>query len=176
MSSEYVDDPVFRQRYRFSRDGDVLRVEIWTEPGGGVLAEHVHPQLEERYEVVEGQVTFRVDGKQRQAGPGERLVVAPGVRHSFRNTGTETAHLVVEADPALRLRESIEDGAALARAESFTESGKLRSARALVEGAALAQRYRETVVLSSPPPAVQRLLFPLLARFASSNLEPAAVQ
>jgi hypothetical protein len=37
--------------------------------------------------------------------------------------------------------------------------------------AALAHRYRETVILSSPPPLVQRLVFPLLARFASSNRE-----
>ena len=176
QQTSYIDDPLFRQRYRFSRHGEVLRVEIWTKPGGGVLAEHVHPQLEERYELVEGEVTFKVDGERQQAGPGERLVVAPGVRHSFENTGTETAHLVVEADPALQLRESIEEGAALARAESFTESGKPRSVRALVEGAALARRYRETVVLSSPPPAVQRLLFPLLARFASRNPEPAAAQ
>jgi predicted lipase len=34
--------------------------------------------------------------------------------------------------------------------------------------------YRETVVLTSPPRAVQRLLFPLLARFAATrNDEPA---
>jgi mannose-6-phosphate isomerase-like protein (cupin superfamily) len=168
MSTGIVDDPLFRQRYRFSRDGDLLRVEIWTAPGGGVLAEHLHPRLEERYRVLEGELTFTVDGERLRAGAGERLVVAPGVRHSFENTGTETAHLVVEADPALQLRESIEDGAALARTESFTASGRPRSLRALVAGAALAQRYRETVVLSSPPPALQRLLFPLLARFASS--------
>jgi hypothetical protein len=33
----------------------------------------------------------------------------------LQNTGRETAHLVVEADLALKLRESIEDGAAPAR-------------------------------------------------------------
>jgi hypothetical protein len=31
MNSEFIDDPLFRQRYRFGRDGDVLRVEIRTE-------------------------------------------------------------------------------------------------------------------------------------------------
>ncbi|HEX5974687.1 MAG TPA: hypothetical protein VFY57_05965, partial [Rubrobacteraceae bacterium] len=62
MSSALIDDPFFRQRYGFSREGGVLRIEIWTEPGGGVLAEHVHPKLEERWEVLEGEVTFRVDG------------------------------------------------------------------------------------------------------------------
>jgi mannose-6-phosphate isomerase-like protein (cupin superfamily) len=167
MDSEFIDDPLFRQRYRFDDDDDVLRIEIHTEPGGGVLADHVHPQLEERYEVLEGEVTFSVDREQVVAGPGVKLVVAAGVRHSFRNTGAETAHLKVEADPALHLRESIEEGAALARAEKFTATGKPRSLRALIEGAALANRYRETVILSSPPAAIQRLLFPLLAVAAS---------
>jgi quercetin dioxygenase-like cupin family protein len=172
MTNGLIDDPLFRQRYGFVRDGDVLHVEIWTEPGGGVLAEHVHPKLEERYEVLEGDVTFRVDGTPRQAGPGERLVVPAGVRHSFQNTGEGIAHLVVEADPALELRESIEAGVKLAETWRLTTSGKPRGLSGLIEAAALAHRYRETVVLSSPPPAMQRLLFPLLARFAASNHEP----
>ena len=173
MTSDLVDDPFFRQRYGFSRGGDVLRVEIWTQPGGGVLAEHVHPKLEERYEIVQGEVTFRVDRKPRRAGPGEQLVVPAGVRHSFENTGRGIAHLVVEADPALELRESIEGGVKLGETVELTASGKPRGLRALVEAAALAHRYRETVILSSPPPALQRLLFPLLARFAARNREPA---
>lgn len=40
MAGQWIDDRHFRQRYGFSRDDDVLRVEIWAEPGGGVLAEH----------------------------------------------------------------------------------------------------------------------------------------
>jgi mannose-6-phosphate isomerase-like protein (cupin superfamily) len=169
MDSQFVEDPLFRQRYRFNRDGGVLRIEIRTEPGGGVLADHVHPQLEERYQVLDGEVTFRVDGKPVVAGPGAKVVVAPGVRHSFQNTGTDISHLEVEADPALHLRESIEDGASLAQAEKFSADGRPRSLRALIEAAALAQRYRKTVVLSSPPPAVQRMLFPLLAHFSSDR-------
>jgi mannose-6-phosphate isomerase-like protein (cupin superfamily) len=176
MTNELIDDPLFHQRYGFSRDGDVLRIEIWTEPGGGVLAEHVHPKLEERYELVEGEVSFRLDGKERHAGAGERLVVPAGVRHSFENTGEGIAHLVVEAEPALQLRESIEDGVRLGESGKLTASGKPRGLRGLLEAAALAHRYRETVILSSPPPLVQRLLFPLLARFAASNREPTPVR
>jgi mannose-6-phosphate isomerase-like protein (cupin superfamily) len=176
MTSQLIDDPLFHQRYGFSRDGDVLRVEIWTEPGGGVLAEHVHPGLEERYQVLEGEVSFRLDGKQGQARAGERLVVPAGVRHSFENTGERTAHLVVEAEPALELRESIEEGVRLGRAGMLTASGGPRGLRGLIEAAALAYRYRETVVLSSPPPALQRLLFPLLARFAQRTPEAEPVQ
>jgi mannose-6-phosphate isomerase-like protein (cupin superfamily) len=169
MDDGFIDDPLFHQRYRFDREGDVLRIEIHTEPGGGVLADHVHPRLEERYEVVKGEVTFRVGKKPVVAGPGAKVVVAPGVRHSFENTGSDTAHLGVEAEPAMHLRESIEQGASLARTENITARGKPGSLRALVELAALAHRYRDTVILSSPPRAVQRLLFPLLARFASAG-------
>jgi quercetin dioxygenase-like cupin family protein len=176
MTSELLQDPLFHQRYGFSRQGDVLQVEIWTDPGGGVLAEHVHPKLEERYEILEGEVTVRLEGKPRRAGAGERLVVRPGVRHSFENTGDGLAHLVVEAEPALQLQESIEDGVRLGLSGRLTASGKPRGLRGLIEAAAVAHRYRETVVLASPPPTLQRLLFPLLARFSAGDRKPAPVR
>ena len=39
------------RRYRFAREDDVLRIDIWSDPGGGVLAEHFHPHAGGRYEV-----------------------------------------------------------------------------------------------------------------------------
>ena len=92
-----------------------------------------------------------------------------------QNTGAETAHLVVEADPALRLRESIEDGAAPARAESFTESGKPRSVRAPGRGAALAQRYCEGGA-EQPPARRTAPALPTARPFHVSNPEPAAAR
>ncbi len=166
MATQTTEDPLFKQRYGFSQSGDTLRVEIWTDPGGGVLAEHVHPVLEERFEILEGEITVTLDGQSKRLGPGDRAVVAPGVRHSFENTGGRPAHLVAEAEPAQNLRESIEEGARLTRTERFSEGGSPKSFRALVEAAALAERYRETVVLTSPPCMLQRVLFPPLARFA----------
>jgi mannose-6-phosphate isomerase-like protein (cupin superfamily) len=168
MEAKKVDDPLFKQSYGFSRRGETLRIEMWTDPGGGVRAEHIHPALEEHYEVLEGEITINLDGESRRLGVGERAVVPPGVRHSFENTGDRPAHLVAEAEPAQELRESIEDGARLARTERFSATGLPQSIRALVEAAALAERYRETVVLTSPPRLLQRILFPPLARFARS--------
>jgi hypothetical protein len=46
MPSELIEDPHFRQRSRFSRE--VPRIDIRTEPGGGVLADHSHPKPEAR--------------------------------------------------------------------------------------------------------------------------------
>ena len=147
----------------------MLRIDIWSDPGGGVLAEHFHPTLEERYEVVDGEVTLFLDGRAHVLGPGGRAVVPARARHRFQNTGDRESHVRVEAEPAEELRESIEAGAALGRREDISPDGKPRSASALFAAAALAQRYRETVVLTSPPPFLQRLLFPILARFDRST-------
>ena len=47
---EWVEDPALKQRHRFTRGtdpdgGEVLHVETWIEPGGGVPP-HVHPAIE----------------------------------------------------------------------------------------------------------------------------------
>jgi quercetin dioxygenase-like cupin family protein len=76
---ETIEDPVVRQRYRLTHEGDVLRHEIEAYPGADV-PEHYHPSLEERFEVLEGQLTFWVDGEARRVGPGDRLVAPAGFR------------------------------------------------------------------------------------------------
>jgi mannose-6-phosphate isomerase-like protein (cupin superfamily) len=164
MEATIVEDPIRRQRYRFSRTGDVLHAEVWADPGGDV-PEHSHPSLEERFEVIDGEVTFRVDGRKQHAGPGDRLVAAAGVRHAFENTGPGVAHLRVEVEPASRLQEFLEEAAALARAGKYTRRGIPKGFRAALEAADFADRFRDVTVLRFPPPAFQRtFLFPL-ARF-----------
>jgi quercetin dioxygenase-like cupin family protein len=169
MTDQLVHDQLFQQRYRFARRGKVLRIEIWSDPGGGVLAEHFHPTLEERYEVLEGELTFHLDGHAQVLRRGDRVVVPSGARHRFENTGSGESHIRVEVEPAELLQESIEEGAALGRRADISAEGKPKSMSALVAAAALAHRYRKTVVLTSPPPLVQRLLFPILARFERSR-------
>lgn len=163
MHAGVVEDPVLHYRYRFSREGDVLRVEVWADPGGGVTIEHFHPRIEERWHVLEGDVTFRIDGEERRASPGDRLTAAPGVRHAFENTGTSEAHLEVEAEPALDLQAFLVEAARLARAGRYTRRGMPKGLRGLLEGADFSQRYRDTTVTTFPPPALQRVLVPPLA-------------
>jgi uncharacterized protein len=164
-TSDYIEDPVMRVRYRLSRQGEVLRVELWAEPGSRAT-EHFHPRLEERFEVREGEFTFEVDGQKRRALPGDRLVVEAGVRHTFANTGPAVGHFVAEVEPALGMQEVFEESAALARAGMFLRPGIPKGLRGLLAGAEFMERHRETIVLTLPPPALQRILIPPLARFA----------
>jgi quercetin dioxygenase-like cupin family protein len=163
-----VEDPVLRQRLEFSRTTDpdgaeVLHVEIWVDPGGGVTP-HVHPAMEERFEVLGGTPSFLSGRSWETASPGETVVVPPGTRHAYRNRGEETAHMVCHARPPSTLQEFLEEAAALSRAGKIATRWALpRSFGALREALAMAERHREMAVLlfpPMPPRVVQRLLLP----------------
>src|SRR5437764_6688882 len=65
-----------------SETPELLEMDVvWPRPGHRA-AEHVHPEMEERYEVLSGTAAFRIGGAaDREAGPGEVVVVPPGTRH-----------------------------------------------------------------------------------------------
>jgi mannose-6-phosphate isomerase-like protein (cupin superfamily) len=80
---------------------------VWPRPGHRA-AEHVHPEMEERYLVVAGRAAFRIDGAEREAGPGEIVVVGPGTPHRAWNPTSEEVRLSIEMRPALRWAEFVE--------------------------------------------------------------------
>jgi quercetin dioxygenase-like cupin family protein len=165
-----VEDPALRQRLSFSREnrdgGEVLRVEMWVDPGGGVPP-HVHPAMEERFDVLAGHPSFLAGRDWRTAATGETVVVPPGTRHAYRNTGDDVAHIVCWARPPSTLQGFLEDAAALGRAGKLTHGGLPKSPSALLQSAVLVHAYRDMVVLGFPPlppPFIQRLVIPPLAR------------
>jgi quercetin dioxygenase-like cupin family protein len=166
--TDYVHDPNRRQRYAFSRDGENLLVEVWVQPGGDVPT-HYHPSLEERWTVLEGEVRFKVGRRKVAAGPGDELVGPPGIKHSFKNVGDREAHVRAEIRPALDLQEFLEEAAALARAGKYTRRNIPTGPRAALEVAEFADRYRDTTVVSQPPPFVQRLLAGLQRRLVAGD-------
>jgi quercetin dioxygenase-like cupin family protein len=161
-----IEDPVLRHRLEFSRTtdpdgGEVLHVQIWLDPGGGVTP-HIHPAMEERFEVLEGSPGFLAGRRWSTAAPGETVVVPAGTRHAYRNRGDETVHMVCHARPPSTLQQFLEETAALSRAGGISRRGFPTGFRALRDGLALAKRHREMVVLlfpPMPPRFIQRLLF-----------------
>jgi quercetin dioxygenase-like cupin family protein len=150
-----VDDPVLRQRLSFSREaeadgGEVLHVEISLDPGGGVTP-HIHPAMEERFEVFEGEPSFLSGRSWSEAGAGETVVVPPGTRHAYRNRSDGPVHMVCHARPPSTLQEFLEETAALSRAGKITRHGLPTGPRALRDGLALAGRHQDMVVLLFPP-------------------------
>jgi quercetin dioxygenase-like cupin family protein len=87
--------------------GELLVLElVWPRPGQRA-PEHVHPEMEERYEVVSGTAAFRVGGEERTAAPGEVVTVPPGTPHLAWNPTQGEVRLRVEFRPALRWEEFV---------------------------------------------------------------------
>jgi mannose-6-phosphate isomerase-like protein (cupin superfamily) len=174
MSDSVVEDPILRQRYSFSRStdedgGEVLHVDTWIEPGGGVTP-HVHPAMEERFRVLEGSAEFLSGRRWSAAGPGEEVVVPAGTRHAYRNRGAVPAHVVCDVRPPSSLQEFLEDVATLSRTGRLTRHALPNSPHSLLQAAVLAEHYRDMAELlfpPMPPRIVQRLLFPPLARLGA---------
>jgi quercetin dioxygenase-like cupin family protein len=166
---ELIEDPVLRMRSHFwttVEDGrEVLNVETWVDPGGGV-SPHIHPVMEERFEVLEGRPQFLAGRRWKEAAPGETVVVAPGTRHAFRNRGTEIVHFVCHATPPSTLQSFLEDAAGLSRSGGISRRVLPRNLDGLLKAAVMAHHYRDMVTLLAPlpPPAIQRLAIPPLAR------------
>jgi quercetin dioxygenase-like cupin family protein len=156
-------------RSRFWRSaqgtGEVLHVETWVDPGGGVTP-HIHPTMEERFEVLDGRPEFLAGHSWKESQAGQTVLVAPGTRHAFRNRSAEVAHFVCHATPPSTLQEFLEDAAALSRAGGITSRALPRSFDSLLQAAVMAHHYRDMVTLLTPlpPPAIQRLVIPPLAR------------
>jgi len=73
----------------------------WTRPGPRVV-EHAHPEMEERFEILEGKAAFRIRGEERTASAGEVVVVSAGTPHLAWNPSDCPVRLRITMTPALR--------------------------------------------------------------------------
>jgi quercetin dioxygenase-like cupin family protein len=88
--------------------GELVEMEsTWTRPGRRT-PEHVHPEAEETWEVLEGSAAFRIGGEERTAGPGEVVVAPAGVAHVAWNAGEDPARVRITLRPALRWEDFVE--------------------------------------------------------------------
>jgi quercetin dioxygenase-like cupin family protein len=159
-------DPVHRVRYAFQPDGENLIVDAWIEPGGG-LPEHLHPRQEEHWEVLDGQIRIKLDGRERTMGPADGpQIVTAGMRHALAGAKDREAHLRCRVYPARDLQAFLEDSAAAAREGLFMRGGIPRSWRGARWAAGFLARHRADVVMTFPPRPVQSALIALLARGA----------
>src|SRR5215213_6249589 len=96
-----LDNPVTGERFTFthtaaSTGGELLAFELALRAGGAVPLPHVHPVQRETFAVVAGRMRFRLGWRHVEAGPGDVVVVRPGVVHGFANAGDAEARVRVE--------------------------------------------------------------------------------
>ncbi len=157
-AGDTIENPVTGERIVFRKtsretNGEAVVIETFVQPNGFVAAAHVHPAQEERFEILRGDVGFRIGRQQLVAGPGQRVAVPAGTPHRFWNAGDDVAHFVCEVRPALQFESLLETMFALA-AEGKTNRKGMPN---LLRLAVIANAHFDTVRLPFPPALLQRI-------------------
>jgi quercetin dioxygenase-like cupin family protein len=151
---------VFRETAETTR-GELLQVDWIGRPGWATGPDHLHPQQEQRFEVLSGELGLRVDGVERAHGAGDVVVLPAGMPHAAWNAGVGELHVLVDFRPALRTATACEALVRLARAGRTTTHGLPRNPLRL---AVLLRAFEDEFCFVVPPPPVQRaVLGPLAA-------------
>jgi quercetin dioxygenase-like cupin family protein len=95
--------------------GELLEMESrWTLPGRRAPA-HVHPGMQERWQILAGTAGFRVGDVERTAAAGAAVIAPAGVAHVAWNAGEAPVRLLIQMRPALRWEAFVERLFVLAR-------------------------------------------------------------
>jgi quercetin dioxygenase-like cupin family protein len=133
--------------------GEVVVVDVVVAPDGCVAAAHCHPYQTEKFEVLEGEVTFKVGREQVVAKAGMKIVVEPGTAHKFWNSGTTNARFRCEVRPALQFEQLIETMFSLAQEGRTNKKGMPNPFRLAV----IANAHFDDVRLPLVPHVLQKL-------------------
>ena len=136
--------------------GQALEMEWELAPRTGGTPVHIHPSAAETYEVLEGDLDVYVDDVWRTLGVGDRVTVAAGIPHTFRNASDSITRVYNVHEPAMRFGDYFE------RLGRVVNSGVVSSARmtpkALLHLAIVMTSHDEEIRSVKPPHAVMRVL------------------
>jgi mannose-6-phosphate isomerase-like protein (cupin superfamily) len=135
-------------------EGEVFEFESVLPSGLSGPPAHWHRVEQETFEVIEGTLRVRVGHVVRHLGPGESVVVPPGIVHAFSNPADEPARVITRETPAGQLE---------AQLRVMASAGRLPP---LLQLAEVNARNGFSFFLAGVPEFPQRLLWQGLARLA----------
>jgi quercetin dioxygenase-like cupin family protein len=164
---EIWENPVTRERATIlelpheNPDGRAA-AELTALAGARVVGEHRHPAIVERFTVLEGELTLKLEGQTSVLRKGESAVVEPGAWHDWWNASDRDARARVEVTPGERFAHMIETLFGLARLGHVNGKGMPDP----LQLALFAREFGDVIEFRKPPAAVQRAIFGALAPLA----------
>jgi mannose-6-phosphate isomerase-like protein (cupin superfamily) len=157
-SGDSIENPVTGERLVFKKtaaetNGEYVLFECFVQPWGCVAAAHVHPYQSERFDILDGSLTFKVNGEEFPVERGDVVLVPAGRAHQFWSAGAGTARFECEIRPALDFEQLIETMFSLAQAGKTGKKGMPNPLRLAV----IARAHFDTVRLPFPPAWMQRV-------------------
>jgi quercetin dioxygenase-like cupin family protein len=108
-------------------NGSVAMFEFTVPAGAMVPVPHFHKAYDETIYGVEGVVTFTVDGKVVNVGPGETCFIPRGAVHGFNNLKQTDVKALAVITPALLDPEFFSEAAAIVNAGGPPDVEKLKA-------------------------------------------------
>ena len=150
---------VFRRRAR-DTGGALLLADNHVAPRGAIKP-HIHPNMEETFRVLQGPITYRIDGVETTHQVGEVVVVPKGAVHEWWNpVESHEVAATMEFRPALDMEAFFETYFGLA-ADGKLDERTLRPK--LLQSMVLLHDFRREITLPGVDGALIRILGPLLA-------------
>lgn len=156
-----LENPVTRERIVLHPGGpQVLRLEEQAPADMIRPPLHLHRSQQERFEVLQGEVTIRVRNELHVLGAGGCLVIEPGTPHTWWNSGAGELRMLAEFRPPGNMQSFFETFC------GFAQEGRAnaRGGPPFLQVAASARLWDS--YLGSPPVAIQRALFAVLGPVA----------
>ncbi len=153
-----IENPITGERVTFLKtsaetDGELVVIDTAVAPGGFVAAEHLHPYQSERFEILSGEVEFKLAKEVFTARPGDVVIVESGTSHQFRNLGNEEIRFRTEVRPALSFETFLQTMFGLASEGKTNKKGMPNPFRLAV----IMDEHFDLVRLPFPPAWVQRM-------------------
>ena len=166
-AGEVWENPVTGERARlieapwWNSEGRAV-AELTALVGARVVGEHLHPELTERFTVLEGELTVKRNGVTSTLHAGETMEIPPGTWHDWWNAAGRDALVRVEITPGERFTHMIETLFGLAREGHVNGKGMPHP----LQLAVFAPEFSDVLILRRPPAAIQRAVFAALAPIA----------
>jgi len=94
--------PTAKSRFKVTeRTPERLTIEFENEVGDIGPPEHLHPDQDEEFAVLEGELLLRVRGREVRLSPGRSHLVPRGTAHTFHNAGSGRVRFTSQHRPPL---------------------------------------------------------------------------
>ena len=166
--NQIIEHPVLGNRIMFlntaeETKGEFLKYEAVAKIGALSPPEHFHPIQTETFYILEGEIKFKINGKDVMAIGGDTISVPPKVRHTFQQSGSKELKMQVEFRPALRTEFFLETFYAVGH---LGKAGKSGLPKNFLQFAAMMNEFRGLQIISGPPVFMQNFIAIVIGGFA----------
>jgi mannose-6-phosphate isomerase-like protein (cupin superfamily) len=173
-SRKMIQNPITGERMIFrttasETGGKLFQTDFFMKPHSKGLATvtHVQPALEQRLEVISGEMSYTLgSSKKKIAKRGERVIIPPKVPHSVWNESDQELHALDEYIPAYNMEKFFETAYGLAK---DGKCNKKTGAPTLPQLAVMLRGFRREIGAGSPSGKLLAALTLIIAPMARAR-------